>query len=321
LNDLNYTLLEDIASIGGSVRYVVDLDTGEIATGSAEVSCEQDTARGRAPLSKSHNRPEREYPRGKKAKNPSLTWREGASFLKSSQGSDGHQHGGGERGAINGFSANSRRRLMYTIASIRRDADLPCFVTLTYPSKFPDPKESKRHLKIFIQRLLRAYPHVAGLWKLEPQERGAPHYHALLWGVDSAELKNFVPYTWHKIAGDGDNYHLLFHLGLLHNSKHCVSLVNSFRGVWAYASKYLGKTFDVAGWEDKYTGKFWGYVNRSKIPFGELCELQVTSKKAFLVMRYQRRFSGRKTSNKGFTLFCDADQWMNNIISGGDGRK
>lgn len=283
----------------------------------AEVSCTQDTANERgALLSKSHNRPFGEIPRGKNAKPPSLTWRDGASILKASQGSDGRQRGGAERGSIQGFSASSRRRLMYAIASIRRDADLPCFVTLTYPKTFPSPKESKRHLKMFCQRLQRAYTQVSAIWKLEPQERGAPHYHLLVWGVDVQELKHFVPYAWHDIAGQGDEFHIMFHLGLLHQSKHCVSLVNSFRGVWSYASKYLGKTFEVAGWEEKYTGKFWGYVNRSLIPFGALCELQVTSKSAFHVMRYQRRFSGRKTSNKGFTLFCDADQWIKNIVGG-----
>ena len=38
-------------------------------------------------------------------------------------------------------------------------------------------------------------------WKLEPQERGAPHYHCLIWGVDEGELLDFVAYTWYEIAG------------------------------------------------------------------------------------------------------------------------
>ena len=88
-----------------------------------------------------------------------------------------------------------------------------------------------------------------GIWKLEPQERGAPHYHCLIWGVDEEDLFDFVAYTWYEIAGNNDRNHLKFHLGLLPNSKPCVSKVRSWRGVWAYASKYLGKTFEVAGWE------------------------------------------------------------------------
>ena len=107
--------------------------------------------------------------------------------------------------------------------------------------------------------------------------------------------------------------HLRFHAGGYGN-QHCVSVVRSWKGVWSYASKYLGKTFEVAGWENKPTGRFWGYINREKIPFGVLCELDVTSKKAFHIMRYQRRFSKRKVSNKGFTLFCDSSQWIENIF-------
>lgn len=318
MSNSDYTLLETALDIGGVVRQYLDLDTGEITiqelAGSGRLRAGSARVPAGSPLSKSHIRPQGRETAKNEPKLPSMTWRVGASFLKTSQGSDGEQVGGGKRKAISGFSANSRRRLMYTIASIRRDADLPCFVTLTYPKIFPDPKSSKRHLKMFCQRLQRAFPNASAIWKLEPQDRGAPHYHLLVWGVDEIELKKFVPYAWHEIAGDGDNYHLLFHLGVLHNSKPCVSLVRSFRGVWSYASKYLGKSFSVAGWEDKHTGKFWGYVNHSQIPFGALCELEITSSRAFHVMRYQRRFSKRRVSNKGFTLFCDASQWVKNIF-------
>lgn len=325
MSDTNYTLVttwqddsvlsEAILTLGGVVRRVVDLNTGEIAAESAEVSCGQDTAPGGAPLSKSHIRPQEREEAGKGQKKPYLAWCVGASFLKVSLGSTGEAPlGGGKRKVISGFSTDSRRRLMYAIASIRRDAELPCFVTLTYPNKFPDPKSSKRHLKMFCQRLARAFPELSAIWKLEPQDRGAPHYHLLVWGVSEQELRDFVPNAWHEIVGDGDENHLRFHLGLLGN-QHCVNAVRSWRGVWSYASKYLGKSFDVAGWDDKHTGRFWGYVNKVKIPFGVACEFEVTASKAFHVMRYQRRFSKRRTSGKGFTLFCNSEQWIKNIFS------
>ncbi len=311
-------------------NYTVNFDTGEIATESAEVSCKQDTARGGVLsihdyvkslesdgtlLSKSYIRPESEKLRCKTDKKPFLMWRVGASFLKASQGSTGQPVPFGKKKPIKGFSADSRRGLMFAISGVRRDAPLPCFVTLTYPSAFPDPFSSKRHLKMFIQRLLRAFPDACGIWKLEPQDRGAPHYHLLIWGVDDAELKKWVPFAWHKIAGNGDQNHLFFHLGILHESKPCVSLVRSFRGVWAYASKYLGKTFSVAGWDDLHTGRFWGFVNKEKIPFGELVECELSRSHVFHVMRYQRRFSKRRLRASGFTLFCDSQQWVNNIFS------
>ncbi len=319
MSDLDYTLTEPVLGKNGkpiSSAWFIHAEKiaqrEEAPLDRAEVSCEQDTARsGAVTLSKSHTGRKTENCEGRK---PSVSWVAGASIFKTSQGSDGEKVGGGLRGSIAGFSSDSRRRLMCVIASIRRDADLPSFVTLTYPNKFPSPAESKRHLKIFCQRLKYFFPSVSAIWKLEPQDRGAPHYHLLVWGVSQHDLFSFTVNAWYEIAGDGDNNHLLFHMGLLKDSKPCVSQVRSWRGVWSYASKYLGKSFDVAGWHDKWTGRFWGYVNHDLIPFGEFCTIDLSSHSVFHVMRYQKRFSGRRVFKKGYTLFCDADQWAKNIL-------
>ena len=266
------------------------------------VPCEQGAAAEPALLSTAH-------------KTPFLEYATGASLLKVSKGIQGEQVGGGKRGAVKGFTVASRRRLMQTIARIRRDADLPCFVTLTYPSDFPSPKESKRHMEIFIKRIKRKFEDVGFIWKLEPQERGAPHYHLLVWGVDVGDLSLWVPQAWHEIAGKEDVNHLLFHCGALGN-QHCVQRVRSFRGVWSYASKYLGKTFDVAGWAEKPTGRFWAVVNRQCVPFGEVVTLEISQVKAVHVMRYQKRFAKlKRRSYPSLTTFCDAEQWIKNVAS------
>jgi hypothetical protein len=306
LNDLNYTLLEDLSILGGSVRHVLDLDTGEIATGSAEVSCKQETARGRAPLSTTHKR-------------PFVEWTAGASLLKVSGGGDFERQGGGKKKPITGFSKGSRRRLMQTIARIKPDGELPCFVTLTYPDKFPEPRESKKHLKTFIKRLLRAHPLCGVIWKLEPQERGAPHYHMMVWGVENFTLCNFVVESWHDIAGAGDENHKLFHAGLLAGSKPCVEPVRSWRGVWSYASKYLGKTFEIAGWDSLSVGRYWAVIQKQNIPFGQQMVMRITIKDAHVWMRYQRRFMGLKSrSYPSLTTFCKADDWINNLMRSGE---
>jgi hypothetical protein len=174
---------------------------------------------------------------------PFFEYSAGASLFKASRGGDCEQVGGGKRGKINGFSYSSRRRLMMTIARVRRDAALPMFVTLTYPDNFPDPAESKVHLDIFIKRFRRAFPAGGLVWKLEPQQRGAPHFHCLVWGVDLLSLMAFVPVAWFEIAGGGDPKHIAWHRGFCgHGNKHCVQQVQTFKGVWYYASKYLGKT-------------------------------------------------------------------------------
>ena len=159
----------------------------------------------------------------------------------------------------------------------------------------------------------RTLPYHGSIWKLEPQERGAPHYHILTWGASLGELYPFVPSAWYDIAGGGDPNHLQFHLGLLRDSRPCVEPVRDWRGVWSYASKYLGKTFDVAGWENQWTGRYWGVINRDNIPFGEVVHVPVTHAQAVQVQRYQRRFSGVKKSTRSLTTFCDADQWAEKL--------
>lgn len=259
-------------------------------------------ARGRRPLSTAHIRPR-------------LVYVAGASLFTATHGRECAQVGGGKRGQVKGFSKDSRLRLMRLIGSIRKDAELPCFVTLTYPSEFPTVARAKRDLKVFIQCLRRQFPGAGYIWKLEPQERGAPHYHMLVWGVPEGELLVWVVKEWFRIAGNGDRNHMLFHLGMLHDSKPCVQRVRSFRGVWSYASKYLGKTFEVAEWGSTWTGRFWGVGNRPGIPFGEVIEVSLDPSSISHIMRYQRRYSGvrQRPGVNSCTIFCNADQWMNKL--------
>jgi hypothetical protein len=248
---------------------------------------------------------------------PFYEYAAGASLLKLSKGGHTKSVGGGRRGNIKGFSAASRRRLMVTIARIKRDAALPLFVTLTYPDKFPDPKESKEHLQAFFRRIKRAWPGCGLIWKLEPQERSAPHYHLLMWGVDLDQAQKKIPSMWYEIAGGGDWRHLAWHKGELgHGNKNCVQKVNSFRGVWAYASKYLGKTFEVSGWGDKWTGRYWGVVCPINIPFGEMVQREIEYAQAVKVMRCQRRFAGirKHKARRSQTIFCDAGQWVERLL-------
>ena len=255
-----------------------------------------------APLSKAHIRPFVEY-------------RAGAGLLKAHRGGQkDDQVGGGLRGAVKGFSVSSRRRLLQTVRSIKLDAELPLFITLTYPETFPDANTSKRHHKMFFQRFNRAFPAHGSIWKLEPQKRGAPHYHLLTWGCDLDQVQNFVPAAWAEIASGGDPKHKTWHEGGF-NNQHCVQQVYNQKGVLAYAAKYLGKTFEVEGWEK--VGRYWGIINRNNIPFGELVKQEVTYKKAVEILRYGKRFTGlKKRNNRSLNIFCDADQWIEKLEIG-----
>jgi len=304
MSDPDYTLLKEALMLGGHVVTVeqdyADTMAEKIFRGSEKFDADSQRSLSTAHISLFDS----------VADLPKVIWSDGASMLKVSRGGRVNAVGGGLRTYIKGFSASSRRRLMVTIAKIRRDAPLPLFITLTYPKVFPDGKSSKRHLDVFQKRLKRAFPFSGWIWKLEPQERLAPHYHFLLWGCDLESMRKFVPDAWYAIAGGGDNNHLLWHMGLCgRGNVHCVQQVRSFRGVWSYASKYLGKKFDVTEWGN--VGRYWGVVNRENIPFGEECFKVVTRAKAVEVQRYQRRFAHmKKQRGRSVTTFCDADQWV-----------
>lgn len=120
--------------------------------------------------------------------------------------------------------------------------------------------------------------------------------------------------------------HLAWHKGELgnnlgdegHKNIHCVQPVYTWNGVMAYASKYLGKTFKVAGWEDGvWTGRYWGVIARANIPFGELRQFDIPLGQAVRLMRYQRRFAKLHIkSNRSQTIFCDASQWLGRVVPG-----
>lgn len=197
---------------------------------------------------------------------------------------------GGLRGLAT-FSAASRRRLKAILATVRRDCK-PLFVTLTYPADFPlDPTIYKRDLDTLFKRVTRRYPDASIVWKLEPQKRGAPHYHFFIWGVDFEDFYAWLPYQWHDIAGSGDPYHLLFHLGQLEDEDnvHCVQEVRDFRGVMSYAAKYMSKAISHMSEYWVAVGRWWGVVGRKFLPVGVMGSIKITYAQALDLMRLARK--------------------------------
>ena len=163
-----------------------------------------------------------------------------------------------KRGKVSRFSRASRRRFMTTLNSLDRLA-LPCmpiFVTLTYPAVFSDdPRQWKLHLEEMRRRLLRKYPDAIGFWKLEPQKRGAPHFHLLILCVPLID-KEWVSAEWYDVVGSGDEKHLAAGTN--------VERVRSWNGVNHYASKYLGKVPEGVNWPEN-VGRWWGVIGRKKL--------------------------------------------------------
>lgn len=307
-------LLEYAKSLGGQVVRSVDLDTGEIigmrenALSSSGGGSLVGYRRVEASLSTFHN-------------SPQITIRSGASLLKvkrtpkvkreSLEDDDMPKKEKAKRGKVAGFSAKSRNRLIRTVAEVKRDC-LPVFVTLTYPAQFPNMAEVfKRDLDVFIKRLAREFPQISGVWKLEPQKRGAPHFHLLIWGVDPVQLKFHVPIMWYEVVGSGDIKHGLWHYGLLGNS-HCVQVVHSQKQVFSYVSKYMSKQVSSAfsDW-----GRWWGVFFRERLPRGKVVNIQVTEQKAIEFIRYMRKYAHIKSRDyRTLTIICNPDVWLNKLL-------
>jgi hypothetical protein len=231
------------------------------------------------------------------------------------------------RGTIAGFSASSRRRLMDLTASINRTkCGLPKFMTLTYPGVWsPDAARWKVDLDSFGKRLVRRWPSASMIWRLEFQKRGAPHFHCLVFGVPYLP-RTWVARAWAMVVTDlslveqrvAVNWSALLAgmqfdqpgpraalLGLLSPAQRMylwhraagtqVVRVKSWRGVASYTAKgmahELGK-LDQAVCDAGGVGRWWGVVNRDKLPVD--VETVVIALEVFWKLRrILRRLGGR----------------------------
>lgn len=165
---------------------------------------------------------------------------------------------GGKRGRIETFSSASRRRLMTLMASIDRTAfkRKPLFITLTYPGAWPDDSRVyKADLARFLKRFARAYPGIPIIWRLEYQERGAPHFHLM------AFVKHFVPWQWvANVWYWATQKRDPATLGAGTETR----AIRSWAGVMHYASKYMSKTAELP--LGCHPGRLWGVHCREALP-------------------------------------------------------
>ena len=239
---------------------------------------------------------------------------------------------GATRGKIKGFSFKSRKRLLEKFARLDYSSShSTVMVTLTYPAEFPDNQTAKKHLRAFLERVRRNFPGVSGVWKLEFQKRGAPHYHIIFFGLP------FLPHSvvnrwWAEV---------LQHMGYIRTE---IKAVNGRKQAMNYVSKYVAKVqgvsvvgggnldnldqedsslvtvpylhADTGEFLDAYwVGRFWGIFNGAFLPFASRSVVKFRGRqRVFYDFRraagryYRRLHKGGKF--QGFTLFCnDASQW------------
>jgi hypothetical protein len=204
-------------------------------------------------------------------------------------------HSHGIRGPIKGFSRVSRRNLLRLLASINRRAFGASRVriismTFTYPHEHPkDPEACKDHLKALRKRLERRFGPFAAFWRMGIQQRGAFHFHLLVFLPPSSgslqDLRRFVASAWYEVCGKVSEGHL-------HAGTH-VNLVRSWRKATSYAERYLAKEEQFP--QDLQTGRIWGMWNKELLPV-QWETVQVSLRDAFRIRRIYRELARKKGS-------------------------
>ena len=210
-----------------------------------------------------------------------------------------------KRGAAR-YSYSSRRRFIRKLKTV--DDRCKCFmVTLTYPSKFPDGVEAKRHLRAFLERVRRRWGQSSGFWKLEFQERGAPHFHLLFFGISYKELRAFVSQNWYEVVGSGDEKHLKAGTRVEH-----IKVRSGQGGIKKYVAKVTAEVTKNYQTPDIEVGRWWGIFNAKYIPWSNVFTMEITNKQAYTLIRYARRYAKvlARQYDRLTVEVCHPSQWL-----------
>ena len=208
----------------------------------------------------------------------------------------GGVNGGGQRGAVTTFSAQSRKRFMKKIY-ILQSSSRCLWVTLTQPAAFVGSIGARRMAKLWTARVRRAYPAASGLWRIQPQKRGAPHFHVMVYGIADADIKTVrarLSRMWTAVVVGGivDGEKLSARsIGQIARYGCDVAEMETAVGVQRYVSRYLSRS-DAAG-NAAVAGRQWGSFNRDALPVSQTDTVTVTRQVAQNVVRAARRSQTR----------------------------
>jgi hypothetical protein len=186
----------------------------------------------------------------------------------------------------------------------------PAMVTLTYPGEWqvvaPTGAAAKKHLHTLRRLYLYAWGHsCTGFWKLEFQDRGAPHFHLLMCPPQGKArrgtgtgltFKHWLSLVWAKVVNHPDAVQYARHVSAGTNVNFAEGL--RYRDPQR-AVTYFAKHGDYAGKEYQHVvpvlwqapgagpGRFWGYWKMERVPQA----VEVSPRRATWAARILRRLS------------------------------
>lgn len=185
-----------------------------------------------------------------------------------------------KRGTVQTFSARSRSRMLQALAQsdLRGYEQRAHFLTFTYHDTWGGTGRNwKRDLDKIDKRLYRQYPDAWWIWKLEFQQRGAPHFHCLMFGPRNVR-QNWVRTQWQEVIGTSGYYAWRYGAE--------VDGLKSWKQVGHYCSKYCAKVDESI--QPGPPGRFWG-IKRRENRTVNLQSVEVTDEEFKLVRRQLRR--------------------------------
>lgn len=230
---------------------------------------------------------------------------------------------GSTRGDVTVFSKRSRHRILKMFSKLSWKGRKAIFVTLTYPEAYPDPHTAKRHLRAFLKRVYRLVGKRANVWRLEFQERGAPHFHILF--VDLPWIdKEKIQEMWGEIIGCERPF---TRIEFCRNKKKTMYYVSKYiakndykkvKGTRVYCGFIYVPYQAVAPFDptpEDSIGRFWGTEMSDLLPYAPCHTFTILDCFASLytLKRYARKVWARTNTQKyrGFCIFVDnADRWL-----------
>lgn len=238
---------------------------------------------------------------------------------------------GSGRQSISEFSSKARKNMLDTVS--RMDWTIPAtFITLTYHENMMDANRAKRDLRAVLKRWYRRYGNIPCLWKLEPQKRGAWHFHLICFNMPYLPLKEVLD-DWREVTGDNSITQVK------------IEPIQSARKARSYCAKYLAKPISdgflnwfalillkCPSWlvfrlsldylpnlaVNSSPGRFWGIENRKNVIWATLTEFSITRNEAYYNFKRaaRRKWAGVNSGeHSGFTLYSqDINRWIDYLF-------